>query len=322
MERTGALPALQTSEHPSSQFLEKLRALPRACSAAPVLWTPRAVKPQVAAILRCLLRNATRSVAAPIGDLAAEEAQLLLYFAPQLLLRRPVCSIADQEAESDALPSIATVVRDRVSGARAGSWDALVDEYVAELARSTCTPVQHLATCAEAGTLTPAQAQAAAVKARTGSLRAAASILIGGPSVHPSAETDKAIRELFHTSEADDEEMHQMRAAFAAINSIPELKRAKVTLRHVSAQIAAMRPAAGPGPSGWRNAYLQAILADTDGPATLALWCQAWASGTPSPWIADIWSPALARLFWKIARIAEKSGQSCAPRRSTSCRWP
>ncbi|CAK0827898.1 unnamed protein product [Prorocentrum cordatum] len=92
-----------------------------------------------------------------------------------------------------------------------------------------------------------------------------------------------------------------LREALAAAAAIPMKKRSKVTLRLVGRQAAAIKPAAGCGPSGWRNSYILCAYSDPDGPRALAEWSSRWARGAISPWLASLWSGALALPFFKTA---------------------
>jgi hypothetical protein len=96
-----------------------------------------------------------------------------------------------------------------------------------------------------------------------------------------------------------DEARHELQMLLRDAARLPAAKRLKATLRLVGRQVAGLKPAAGPGPSGWRNSHVQCVYADPAGPEALASWVQAWASGAVSPWLANLWTGALARPFWK-----------------------
>ena len=72
-----------------------------------------------------------------------------------------------------------------------------------------------------------------------------------------------------------------MQLGCSAPSRRPQRSRLRVTGRFISRQVARIKPAAGAGPSGWRNSHLQCIYAHADGPAGLAAWCAAWADGRP-----------------------------------------
>ena len=74
-----------------------------------------------------------------------------------------------------------------------------------------------------------------------------------------------------------------------------------MNLRVTGRQVANLKPAAGPGGSGWRNSHVQCLYADPAGPSSVMMWAQIWANGSISPWLAQLWTGALARPFWKDA---------------------
>ena len=67
----------------------------------------------------------------------------------------------------------------------------------------------------------------------------------------------------------------------------------------MATQARVIKPAAGPGPTGWRNSYIQLIHAEPAGPEALLHWAQAWAQGSFEPWAARIWTAAIARPSYK-----------------------
>ena len=292
------------NEPQQQELLELLRQLPHAYRRPALLWIPRAVRPQVASLLRQMLAAATRLAQQPQGSMDAEIAHLLLLHAPQLLLRQMP---AKAEVQPRLAAGIVQEIRGRLVLARAGRWSdlvsALLDHLEEEgtdlLVGSQCTRPEAECSFETEDVLPEHFAQAVALKARTGSLRAAAAMLTGGPAVPAGPATDAAIRELFQTSELSDMEHVRLQAALAKARSAPPGQRPKITLRSVASQLASSRPAAGPGPSGWRNSHLHAIHSEADGPAAMSQWAQIWADGKVSPWIAELWTACLARPFFK-----------------------
>ena len=275
-------------------LLEALRRLPAAYRNAPIIWVPRSVSQQVGSILRQLLDDACKCANAMPGDTAAESAHLLLRNAPQLLLRSLP---SDEHQQGECGGGFAAVIRSRLALARAGKWEQLIEEYFVESSQ-TVTAQRVQSTGAEED-LSPASAQAAALRARTGSLRGAAAILLGGVSVPPGEQTDAAIKELFHANPRSDEEVRDLQQALSEVDAIPRKKMLKVTLRMTGRHVASMKPAAGPGGSGWRNSHVQCIYSDAAGPSSITAWAQLWAHGLISPWLSVMWTGALARPFWK-----------------------
>ena len=280
-------------------LLPALRLLPSAYVAAPLLWVPRSVRSQVGAVLRQLLDEASRLASAENGNEEAETAHLLLRNAPQLLLHWQ--SNQPQQPEDMASAGcIAAAIEKRLSLARNGQWDDLIKDYLAAPAPPRSPGAQASAGADEP--LSQARAQAAALRARTGSLRGAASLLTGGAPVPPGPETDDAIKGLFHVSARNAQQQDDLRDVLADIDAIPQKKRLRINLRMAGRQVASLKPAAGPGASGWRNSYIQCLYADAAGPTSIMAWAQIWASGEISPWLAYLWTGALARPFWKDAQ--------------------
>jgi hypothetical protein len=276
---------------------DALRALPAVSAATPLLWIPRSVRAPIAALLRQLLATATRLAGAVEGDSSAEIAHLLLRHAPYLLLRG-LPGEPDEIDECKPAHRIIELIRCRVKLARAESWLELVANAAVDAIAST-KPASARMPQGPSDPLGPARAQAAAIRARTGSLRGASSLLTGGASVPPGPATDAQIKTMFATSEPPDEDCHELQMLLRRAAQLPAGRRLKVTLRLVGRQVAGLKPAAGPGPSGWRNSHVQCLYAEPAGPEALASWVQAWASGSVSPWLASIWTGALARPFWK-----------------------
>ena len=123
--------------------------------------------------------------------------------------------------------------------------------------------------------------------------------MIGGAAVPPGMEADDGVKALFHTEDVGEAERLQLEELIEAAMALPKRKRLRATLRLVGRQVAIIKQAAGPGPSGWRNSHISCLYSDPAGPRALLQWCSLWAQGDISPWLARLWSPALARPFWK-----------------------
>jgi hypothetical protein len=87
--------------------------------------------------------------------------------------------------------------------------------------------------------------------------------------------------------------------ASEAARALPSRTHFRARLKHVGAQVATLKAAAGPGPSALRNSHVQLIYSSPRGPAALLQWVDHWCTGTVPPWVATHWSGALARPFWK-----------------------
>ena len=289
---------------PDAGLLARLRALPSAFPRAPMLWVPRRLKSSVAAVLRERVAVATRTATADDFNVEAEIAHRLCRATPQLLLRS-VLSASDAEQVDQQGHNIqaAALVRDRVRLSLKGDWAAFVDQCLKDLEdASQCTSRSvggQVSSRDGLGRLTPAAAQSAAIKARSGSQRGASAILVGGPPVPPGPDTDAGVKALFRSEPLGAAERAKLAEALAAAAAIPQKKRLRVTLRLVARQVATLKQAAGAGPSGWRNSYLTCLYSDPAGPQVLAEWSACWAQGAISAWLADLWTGALARPFWK-----------------------
>ena len=185
----------------------------------------------------------------------------------------------------------------------------MVQQALDDLARLRATSVRAPAAAsnrppAAEEEVSPQAAQAAAARYRCGSIRAARATLVGGLPVPPGPDADAAVQSLFRTEPLVAEEKARLEKALAAAAGLPERRRLRVTNRMVGRQAAAIAAAAGPGPSGHRSSYIQCLYAHLDGPACLRRWCQVWAAGAISPWLAELWTGALARPFWKDDRQA------------------
>ena len=249
-----------------AQLLEQLRALPRAYSSPPALWVPRSVRQQVAAELRSLLSQATRLLDQPMTQ-EAELAQLLLYHAPQLLLRSP-SRVGHAATEAGHLQ---TAVRNRVAHARMGRWNVLATELQADLdeAAAQRDPSGPAPQVGPDEPLSAQRAQAATLRARAGALRSASNILTGRPPVPPGPDTDRQIEALFLTGAWSDDETASYRSAYAWARALPQEACAQISLRGVDQQVRAAKPSAGTGPSGWRNSYIHLVYSDVAGPIAL-----------------------------------------------------
>ena len=248
-------------------------------------------------MLASLTATAAASLAGPVTDTAAQVAVRLCKRAPQILFHSP--KMEENEAKQSHAMQTATVIRERLRRARDGQWLELIND----LSRECMNHMEELQQAEEAKAkaagvgagspevfrerdsdeLMQQAAQAATIRARTGSYRSAVSILTSGPPVPPGPETDKLVRDLFRSSEPTADEHADFQRALAEAAATPRRKRLRVTMRMVGKQAAAIRPAAGTGGSGWRNSYIQLTYADPAGPAALQAWSQVWAYGDVSP---------------------------------------
>ena len=247
--------------------------------------------------LHALIAAAASLTSRDAWSAAAECAHLLLYHAPQLLLRLPTPSTTCPPDLSDQNSTFAAQLKVRLRLTRASDWNALVDAYAADLQASLSTarrPHRHHAEGVDAH-----KAQAAAVRARVGALRSAADILVGGPPVPPTPAVTALIRDQFITAPRTADQDQHLAEAFAAARALAPKAKCRPRLRDVGHQVARSKAAAGPGPSGWRNSHIACTYAHAAGPPALLAWATLWAQGDVPPWAAALWSGALARPFWK-----------------------
>ena len=288
-------------------LVEHLRLLPDVWPRAPPLWVPRRLKQQVAAVLQESLQAAVTTAGAIDGSVDAEVAHRLAKAMPQLLLRN--LSGEQQDDSPDTCnQSYLTLVRTRLRAARAQAWLTLVQDAIDDVARAKAgrESFPQAATDPQAP-LSAQAAQAAVLRARTGALRSAAAQLVGGPPVPPSEAAHTMINELF-PAPLTDEQAAQLTCALESAQSVGLHQRLRTTPRLIGRQLNMLKPAAGPGPSGYRNTHVLCIASDPAGHQALQAWADIWARGSIAPWQAAIWTPSIARPFWKT-----KSQQSVRP---------
>ena len=277
-------------------LLHSLRQLPEAWPMQPVMWVPRKSKQAAGEILHDLIVDAVARSGAAAGDADAEISHRLLRASGQLLFRPLPDSACD-----DTPPKLATAIRDRLRLAADKQWQKLVDETIADLSKITEVEnaVQRNEDTRPAcnGELSDATLQAAAVKSRHGSDKGACQILTGGPPVPPGPETDAKVRDLFRTQPLGGAESDALQRALDRASAIR--RRTWCTSKHASRACARLRLAAGPGPSGFRNSYIALVHSFPSGPQALASWANVWGQASISPWLAELWTGALVRPFFK-----------------------
>ena len=212
------------------------------------------------------------------------------------LLCRPETQSADSEAEQ--LGSTAAAIRERLRLAAAGDWLKIVQDCLADLEKYTAVharrPPRSATDPLDARTL-----QAAAQKAAHGSAKGAAAILTGGPPVPPGIDTDRKVAEFFHSQPRSAVEDAALKQALDAVSKLPHRTKAVIKPRTASHRCAMLKPAAGPGPGGFRNSFILCIHSHPQGPRALAAWATRWTQGAVAPWAAEMWTHALARPFFK-----------------------
>ena len=140
-------------------------------------------------------------------------AHLLLRHTPQLLLHKP-------PVETQGSRSYPQIVAERLRAARQGAWLPLVEQLIVHLVDNPPRPP--MARLSEPSDPVDArQAQAAAVKARHGTLKAAAAALRPSQAVAPSPEVTQAVAGLFQTERRTPDQEAAFQAAMDAARRLP-----------------------------------------------------------------------------------------------------
>ena len=294
------------------EVLAALRSIPEVAAKAPPLWVPRSCAHRAGCVLRELLDDAVRHAEAPTGHERAELAHLLLRAAGTILFRAPP-GLADKEHEgglngegSSFSASYAAAVQRRLQLAQHHEWLVLLRELQGEPHPSA--PARHEGRVAEptvewdTRTLTRA-----AVLSRAGSTRAAAATLVDQPPVPPTPRVVEQLRGQFRTQELSDDELRRRHGILRRIGVASLRSVQPVTPKKAAAKADQLKAAAGPGPSGFRNGYIQLVRRVQGGPESLARWCNMWSCGRIVPDLADYWTPAVLRPFWKPAPAKEEA---------------
>ena len=290
-----------TEEDPLVAALPLLRRLPEVWMSQPLHWVPRSVRSLAGQTLCSIVEQAAWALTAELGDQRAEAATLLCRNAGMLLFRLPPEEGNDDASRTGAATA---VIRRRLTAAASHDWSSLVNECLAELDQHNkqrhTRPPEHQSIPQLGTPLDDATLARAAAKARQGGLRSAASILVGGPSVPPGPETDAKIYELFQMASGQTVEgMARLEQAVKMAAQVPDRFRAVIRPRTASRIASHLKGPAGPGPSGFRNTYIQLVNDQPQGPRVLAAWASPWSQGHVKPWVAEMWSHQLCRPFFK-----------------------
>ena len=151
----------------------------------------------------------------------------------------------------------------------------------------------------------PSTLRRAATLAAAGSAHAAARALIGQPPVPPSPDMPDQMGKLFITQLPPPAERARALELHDKIKRLPPSLQRAATAKDAAFQADAARPAAGPGPSGWRNSYISLIRRTPRGPLALADWSNLWSAGTLGTQAAASWTAAILRPFYKPSADAE-----------------
>ena len=289
------------SDENDVDLLGALRRLPEAFPMQPVQWVPRRSRQLAGAVLKKIWEDANAQAAAQAGDCQAEISHRLLRAAGQILFRPATGDDAKGENEDS---STAKEIRGRLKRAAAGAWLKLVEDCLDDIEKiSLSRPVrQQPVQVSAAVPISDGALQAAAFKSRCGSDKGACQILTGGPPVPAGPETEEKIRALFRTEQLSHQERSELEDALAA--AATTRRRPKATPQHASRAVARLQLAAGPGPSGFRNSFIALVHAMPGGPTVLATWATTWVQAIISPWLAELWTAALVRPFFKADMVS------------------
>ena len=225
------------------------------------------------------LKATVLTLNAPASDVDARLQQARMLALPQILCRQPLKQSAHPSAPGLVDPSggegvdpdmsLAVVIKDRLTRAYRGEWRGLLQELLADEAAAAQvplpTPPRRLAHHKDE-VLPPSRLVATAAKGIQGDLRSVKDLLVGGPPVPPSPAVDQQVHDLFRTAEFADQEKARLTGLLQRAAQAGRTTPVRTTARKVTRRIAALKPNAAPGPSGWRNAYLAIIAARADGP--------------------------------------------------------
>ena len=129
---------------------------------------------------------------------------------------------------------------------------------------------------------------AAVNKIQGGCLRAACQLLRGDQRVPGTWTTFSQLHELTACPVEDEERQAlytQVRRARALRTIVPLIK-----MRTVRRKLRALKRAAEPGPSGWRNSMIMLVGERPQGCEVLTRWCRAYARGELGPIESVLWS--------------------------------
>ena len=288
-------------------LLDALRQLPRVWPMQPVYHISRQLKDMGARILVDLLQDATAAAISEEFNQRAVVATILCRESGCLLFR-PHWS--PQAEEEPARGTTTAAIRRRLAAAARGDWMSIVAECIteleqrAEVERLYGPRAQHGTARNPGDDLPPDVLQAAAQKARSGGVKAASGILTGGPPVPPGLETDAKVLNLYRNEPLTPEERTRLDNALEVVERLGARTKPTIRPRVASHRVACLKSAAGPGPSGFRNAFILLLHSHPQGPRTLAAWAQIWADGSVAKWAARMWTDTLCRPFFKSDSVA------------------
>ena len=265
-----------------------------------VLWVPRPLRKRIGALLLSLVAAANRAQEKWAEGSRDEEAVcrsvILLRLGPALLLRTP-------NRDRDGNMKAAAELRQRAATAETGQWKQLLQELheAVQRPKRRSQEEREESTSAEAAELKTYQAVAGKLKGKC--MRAACQHLLGNAKAEPTQDTATQVFKLAALGLGDDEPEKQTAAKVAAVRA--ETTRSWLLLCTARLRLANLKPAAEPGPSGWRNAHLQLVGAMPYGSMELVRWAQRLADAAwPVGAMAGLTAVHVIQLFKKAEQGA------------------
>ena len=285
-------------------LLEAVTSLP----APPTITTiPRALRARVGDLLRAKDVETARAVRQDEASASRLTTMRLLWAAPGLLLRKlpKKAGGGPKDGKEGGDFTLTAELKRRAGLAEAGRWDQLAAEMLEERVASGPSGSKFDEDKGEVADRIDTL-EAAVRKAKGGCLRAAVQLLRGDARVPGTRDTKEALQKLVAMEVTRDEREEiaaEVAEATARAGSVPSVK-----LRNVRRKLRVLKRGAEPGPSGWRNGFLQVIGERPGGIAALAQWTNAYTMGRMTAAEATLWASvclvALDRGGGKLRPIA------------------
>ena len=268
---------------------------------------PRALRARLGDLLRALVVETASAVSQDEASANRLITMRLLWAAPGLLLRKlpKAAGASPRDGKEGGNFTLTAELKRRAGLAEAGRWgqlaEELLEESVAGISGSSDLGADKGEVADRIDTL-----EAAVRKAKGGCLRAAVQLLRGDTRVPGTHDTKEALQKLVAMDVTSDERealAGEVAEARLRQGSVPSVK-----LRNVRRKLRVLKRGAEPGPSGWRNGFLQVIGERPGGVAALAQWINCYTAGQLTADEATLWASvclvALDRGGGKLRPIA------------------
>ena len=256
---------------------------------------PHALEKRAAELVRGVLQlhvDTEKTARRPGFELtnSVARASRWVWLAPALLLRRPPHNDStDSKAESTSLTK---TLRRRMQLAEAEKWEQLLIEYVGELREAQVAasggPEPHAAQTDEEDLAT---FRRVAAKMRGQCTRAAKALLGGARKAPLDEHTAEAIEKLVCvpvSPEENQKQQQELRRAMSCVGAVGTLRQSTTRRR-----LRTLARGAQPGPSGWRNHYLQMVGRTDKGVHVLTRWAEMWCRGHVVDESVRLWKAAI-----------------------------